>query len=71
MYTFPGGSPYEKYEGMWAEGFPNGKGTRTFRTAEKYIGEFVNWTQTGVGEKFSPEGRSLQKGQWREDEYLG
>ena len=71
VYMFPSGSPFERYEGMWAEGLPNGQGTRIFRSGEKYVGEFVNWSQTGNGEKFSAEGRSLQKGKWREDQFLG
>ncbi len=64
-------SPYDTYDGMWEEDRPNGQGTRISKNGEKFVGTFVNWSLTGPGELFGPDGTSLQKGQWKDDQFLG
>lgn len=60
----------DQYEGEYKDGERNGAGTYTFKSGEKYIGEWKNDLREGYGEYFSPEGKILLKGTWKENKFV-
>lgn len=65
IWTWPSGA---RYEGDFVGHRLQGQGTYLFRTHEKYVGEFHNDKLNGFGRKYSPTGKLLYEGQWRNNQ---
>lgn len=67
QYIFKDGA---HYEGQFKDGYPHGKGTVTYLTGEKYIGELANGKFNGHGTLFRQDGTNVS-GYWKDDYYQG
>lgn len=63
----------DSYSGYFSKGLPNGEGTYTWSTGEKYTGEWVNGLRHGIGKYTMKTIRndSIQDGLWQNDAYKG
>jgi hypothetical protein len=63
----------DTYEGQFAGGLPNGKGTYTWANGDIYVGEWKNGFRDGMGDFSSKvnEKDSILSGIWEKDQYLG
>ncbi|MCL1865737.1 MAG: hypothetical protein FWF73_08005 [Spirochaetes bacterium] len=66
--TYPDGS---KYAGQVEDGKANGEGTMTYDLMGKYVGEWKDDKMHGQGTLYDSYGRILQKGTFRDGEYIG
>jgi|GEM_PF-1776485 len=64
----------DSYEGEFRSGFPEGKGTYTWKNGDKYSGEFAQGLRNGEGTMIYRRSKgpdSVVKGFWRKGKYVG
>jgi hypothetical protein len=61
------------YQGSFKRGWPDGKGTYTWRNGKEYIGEFIRGKMDGRGvlHDFVRGEEKTTEGYWRKNEYIG
>jgi hypothetical protein len=63
------GQGIDRYEGEFAKGLPNGKGTYRWASGIYYEGEWRKGLKEGEGKMVYPD--SIVTGLWKEDNYVG
>ena len=63
----------DTYEGAFKQGLPDGKGTYTWSTGERYVGEWKEGLRDGIGAYYYwEEGEKMvQEGVWIDNQYVG
>jgi hypothetical protein len=61
------------YDGSFKKGWPNGKGTYTWRNGKQYVGEFNRGKMDGKGilNDIVQGKERILEGYWRQNEYIG
>ncbi|MCL2155205.1 MAG: hypothetical protein FWH53_06030 [Leptospirales bacterium] len=68
QYIWPDGA---KYEGQWKDDKKHGEGTLSYQDGEKYTGQWEDGKRNGEGILYDKNGQIRQKGNFKNDEYIG